>query len=256
MPEGVHAVHVAGVRPALRAVLDTAIAGSPLLTAADGPAGADVVLADACAPAWAGVAGVPDEVAVVLLSVPGSLLDGAEPATFGGRIAEREAEVTGRSGDWCVLRCAAFGQELAMGARFVNAGAVYAAWQPGGAPWVDAADVVAVLGEVVRSGEHWGRVHELTGPEVVPVTPACATFAEVYGSPVIFVQIDQDMQRVTMIRSDYDGDYAAERASYMFGVTAEPARRVSPVVAELLGRPARGLGDYLVDTARQLARRV
>ncbi|RZQ62514.1 hypothetical protein [Amycolatopsis suaedae] len=246
----VSSVYALGLRESLRGPVAEAIAATPSLREAAGLGDADVVLADLCAPDPATLETDFGTARRVLLSIPKA--GEADAGTFPAQVAAREAAFASAGGDWCILRCAAFGQELAWGSRFINAGTIYAAWQPGGAPWVDVSDVVALVATLVESGDRWGAAYDVTGPEVVPVARAFGEFTALGKGPVLHVQLDEDMQRVSMTRSDYDARYAAERAGYMVWVTGERNRAVSPVLEKALGRPPRQLGDYLADAAAKL----
>jgi hypothetical protein len=122
-----------GLRTSLRQAVRDAVHSSLVLDIAESADEADLVLLDGCAYPEATVPANLAEVPLVVLSV---LAAGQAPAgSFPAEVAAREAAAIEAAGRWCVLRCAAFGEELAWSTRYETAGALYTAWQPDGAPW-------------------------------------------------------------------------------------------------------------------------
>ncbi|MBB0228890.1 hypothetical protein FOE67_05020 [Streptomyces calidiresistens] len=229
-----------------------AIRRSPILDAVESPAEADAILVDGCfheaegggPPSPAQFPGIP----WIVLSVPAG--DRAPGGSFAAEVAGREAALIGETERWCVLRCAAFGEELAWSTRYETAGALYTAWQPEGAPWVAVADVVSLVERVLVSNDRWGSAFDVTGPAVVSLPSACEMLEEVHGRPVPYVQLDEGTLAEAMEQVGFDPRYAAERAGYMVWTTSEPCRALSPVLEHALGRPPAALADYLVTAAR------
>lgn len=184
----------------------------------------------------------------VVLSVPQP--DGAAPTPYGAKVASREADAVAGADTWCVLRCAPFGQELAWNCRYETAGALYTAWQPGGAAWVDVHDVLAVVEKLMAESARWSSTYEVTGPAVVPMTEVCELLQDLHDRPMFYVWIEEDVLCSAMRQVGFDPDYAERLADYMVWTTSEPCRTVSPVVEQALGRPPRALGEYLVSAAR------
>lgn len=238
----------------LRRTVLGALRGSPALELAESAADADLVLVDACS--FDHDDGLADLAAVVghrpvprvVLSVPHA--DEAPPASFSGQVAAREAAAVSGVSEWCVLRCAAFGQELAWNCRYETAGALYTAWQPEGAPWVDAGDVVDLIEKLMTSRNRWKAAYEVTGPAVVSMRKACETLYALHDRSMLYVRLEEDVLRSAMEQVGFDAAYAARRAGHMVWTTSETCRKVSPVLEQALGRPPRALEDYLVTAAR------
>lgn len=246
-------LHVGLRRAVRRAVLD-ALRRSPTLEPTESASDADLILVDACsfdhddvlADLAARVGNRP--VPRVVLSVPHA--DEVPPASFPAQVAAREATAVSGVSEWCVLRCAAFGQELAWNCRYETGGALYTAWQPEGAPWVDADDVVDLIEKLMTSRNRWKTAYEVTGPAVVSMRQACETLRALHDRSVLYVRLDEDMLRSAMEQVGFDSAYAARSASYMVWTTSDTCRTVSPVLEQALGRTPRALEDYLVTTAR------
>ncbi len=248
-------VRVFGIRKAIEAPLLEAIGESTDLEIAESSEDdADLYLIDSCSYRSEDVLSEVEQAAAgrsvprVVLSVPGA--DAAPVGSFPAEVAVREAAAIDVAAPWVVLRCAVFGQEFAWSYRYEAGGALYSAWQPGGAAWLDVADVVAVITKLSRSPDRWNSAYVLTGPAVVPSTEACELLTEVHERPLLYVPIDEDIHRQAMERAGFDAAYSRQRASYMFWTTGDGRTDATEVVPDALGRPATPLGSYLADAAR------
>lgn len=242
-----------GLRTALRAPLLDAIARSGSLDAVDSVPDADLVLIDGCSyhedEALAALR--LDEhpgTARVVLSVPAAAE--APDGSFAREVAAREAALIAEAERWCVLRCAAFGEELAWSTRYETGGALYTAWQPEGTAWVAASDVVALVERLASADDRWGSAFDVTGPVVVPLPEACELLRELHGRPMPYVQLSEEALADAMAQVGFEPEYAAQRAGYMVWTTSERCRAVSPVLERALGRPPLAPADYLVEAAR------
>lgn len=254
MSDEVSRVLLRGLRRSIHQPLRSAVAAMPGFSLADTPGKADVVVLDACGYEWdepfrelladARGAALPR----IVLSVPGAG-DGQE-GSFVAEIAEREAAAGSGEARTCALRCSAFGQELAWSAPYETAGALYTAWQPEGAPWVDVADVAGLIALVASADRHWGTAYDVAGPEVLSMEKVCELLADLHDRPVQYVHLTADAHRSAMEQVGFDARHARQRSDYMEWTTSEPCRRLSPVLADALGRPPRRLDDYLVGAAR------
>lgn len=240
----------AGKRKTVTAAIEESSSFEPVESQAE----ADLVLVDAPGfdtdEEFADLTATLDDRSVprIVLSVPG--VDTAQPASFGATVARREAAAVAGADRWCVLRCAPFGQELAWNCRYETAGALYTAWQPDGAPWVDVHDVLDVVGRLMAEPRRWSNAYEVTGPSVVPVSEACEVLRALHDRPMLYVWIEEDVLCSAMRQVGFDPAYAERLANYMVWTTSGPCRTVSSMVEQALGRPPRALEDYLVTTAR------
>lgn len=166
------------------------------------------------------------------------------------RIASWEKYLTTDSRDWCVLRPAAFGQELAWSCRYLMGDGLYMSWNPNGAPWVDVGDLIDFMGVLMESPKHWNAAYDVTGPDVVTLADACTHLYTLNNRDVFYVPIDKKSQVSGIEKSGHSSHYATLRADYMDWTTSEVCRSVSPLLAEALGRPATPLSDYFIHAVR------
>lgn len=235
------------LRTSIRQGMLDAVAGSSVLDIAPSADEADLLVMDGCAHDEDRTPASLPEVPLVVLSV---LAAAHAPAgSFPAEIARREAAAIESADRWCVLRCAAFGEELAWTIRYETAGALYTAWQPDGAPWVSAADVVELI-EKLATQDRWNAAYDVTGPAPVSMQEVCDLLYGLHERQLPYVRLDEDALSSAMEQVGFDPEYAARRASYMVWTTSERCRIVSPVLEQALGRPPTPLAEYLVAAAR------
>ncbi|WP_109211784.1 MULTISPECIES: NmrA family transcriptional regulator [Microbacterium] len=116
-----------------------------------------------------------------------TLLSGrGEPAA---RAAELLVENSGLS--WAVVRSAWFAQNFSEGyLRPAVMGGVLAI--PAGGvtePFLDVDDLAAVAAATLTDARHAGRVHELTGPELLTFDDIAATLSRAAARPVVFADV-------------------------------------------------------------------
>jgi uncharacterized protein YbjT (DUF2867 family) len=146
---------------------------------------------------------------------------------------------------WTMLRPGGFHTNALQWAESVRAGREVAA--PFGdvpLPTIDPADIAAVAAVVLRDPSHAGTVYDLTGP--APITPReqVTAIADAVGEPVRFTEQTRAQAREVMIR------FMPEPvADSTLELLSTPVRQVSPVVAELLGRPGRSFAEWATDNA-------
>ncbi|MDI5980590.1 hypothetical protein [Amycolatopsis magusensis] len=238
-----------GLRVSIRQAVFDAVTASPVLGLARSAEDADVLLVDACAPGTDDLPADLPPLPRIVLSVPAA--DRAPAGSFAAEVAVREAGATGSPHRWCVLRCAAFGEELAWSVQYETAGAFYTAWQPAGAPWVAAADVVELVGRLVTEPDRWQAAYDVTGPATVAMAEVSELLHGLHDRPMPYVRLDEESLVSAMEQVGFAPDYAARRAGYMVWTTSAPGRpEVSSLPAEALGRPAVPLADYLLTAAR------
>ncbi|MGB3442990.1 MAG: NAD(P)H-binding protein [Actinophytocola sp.] len=112
-------------------------------------------------------------------------------------------------------------------------------------PTIDPADIAAVAEMTLRDPAHVGKTYELTGP--APISPRAQTeaIAAAVGEPVRFVEQTREEAKATMLR--YMPEPIAE--STLALLSSPELERVSPVVEQLLGRPARPFADWAKENA-------
>lgn len=241
-------VFLTGARESIRGEILNAVASSDLLEPASSAEEADLVLRDVCSYDDAAPATARPGVPVVVLSLLG--VDRARAGSFPAEVAARESAVVNEADRWCVLRCSAFGEELAWNTRYAAEGQLMTAWRPEGAPWLAAADVVDLVGKLAGSREHWHAAYDVTGPATVPMSRVCDLLHDLHGRPLHYVRLEQDVLSASMAKVGFDPVFAARRAEYMVWTTSGTRREPSPLLSQALGRPPTSLSQYLLRSAR------
>lgn len=114
----------------------------------------------------------------------------------------------------------------------------------------DARDVAAVAARVLTANGHDGQAYDITGPEALSHSEACAKLSAALGRPVRYVPVDDTTARSAMLdagldawladglielyqdyrRSGRDG-YAAQVTGAVHAVTGTPARTLDQALA-------------------------
>ncbi|MFF5083404.1 NmrA family transcriptional regulator [Actinoplanes sp. NPDC000266] len=144
-----------------------------------------------------------------------------------------------RSGlGWTILRPGGFASNAFAWAEPIRDGrSVAAPFGDVGLPVVDPGDIAEVAAEVLRDGSYDGRVLELTGPELSTPRGRAADLAAALGEPITFVEQTPDEAREQMLR--FMPPPVVEGTLAILGSPAEREQRISPDVAEVLGRSPR-----------------
>jgi uncharacterized protein YbjT (DUF2867 family) len=177
---------------------------------------------------------------VVLLSTQGA---GTRPKAYGHAGAFEEA-VTGSGLAWTVLRPGGFDSNAYAWAATVRAQRMVAApFGDVGLPAIDPADIAEVAAAVLRGKGHAGRVYELTGPALTTPRQRTAAIGAALGQPVRFIEQSRDEARAQMLR--FMPEPVVEGTLAILGEPTAAEQRISPDVAEVLGRAPRGFADWL-----------
>ncbi|MFB4315219.1 NAD(P)H-binding protein [Actinomadura sp. 21ATH] len=179
---------------------------------------------------------------VVLLSSLG-VATRPESASHGVLGLSIEEAVRGSGLDWTILRPGNFASNTFAWAPSVRADRTVAApFGDVGLPAVDPADIAGVAAAALREDGHAGRFYELTGP--VPVTPReqAEAIGAALGEPVRFVERTAEEAREAMLR--FMPPDVVETTLSILGDPTPAERRVSPDVAEVLGRAPRAYAEW------------
>ncbi|GIF64177.1 NmrA family transcriptional regulator [Asanoa ishikariensis] len=154
-----------------------------------------------------------------------------------------EAAIASSGLQWTVLRAAGLASNAFGWAASVRAErTVTAPFGDVGLPVLDPADIAEVAAAVLREDGHGGRTYELTGPAAMTPRAQAAAIGAALGEPIRFVELSPDAARERMLgfmpAPVVDGTLA------ILGTPTEAEQRVSPHVAEILGRAAGGFGDW------------
>ncbi|MEU6146623.1 NAD(P)H-binding protein [Streptomyces sp. NPDC047081] len=190
-----------------------------------------------------GLVGVAKEAGVgrlVLLSSQGA---GTRPGVYRQAVGF-EAAVRGSGLEWTVLRSGGLDSNAFAWAEPVRLHRTAAApFGDVGLPFVDPDDVAAVGAAVLREPGHGGATYTLTGP--APTTPRerAAALAEALGERVDFVEQTREEAHAQMAR--FMPLPVVEGTLALLGAPTEEERAVSPDVERVLGRGARGFGEWV-----------
>jgi uncharacterized protein YbjT (DUF2867 family) len=96
----------------------------------------------------------------------------------------------------------------------------------------------------LRDGRHAGRTYELTGPAPISPRQRAQAIGDALGSPLRFVEQSRDEARAQMLQSMPEPVVDATLA--VLGEPSAAEQRVSPAVAQLLGRPPGTFAEWAV----------
>ncbi|WP_410671961.1 NAD(P)H-binding protein [Amycolatopsis sp. cmx-4-68] len=187
--------------------------------------------------ASAGEAGV---ARVVLLSSQG-VGTGRHPAFF-------EEAVQGSGLQWTVLRPAGFASNAFQWAESVrSAREVVAPFGDVALPVIDPSDIAEVAAAALLDNAHAGRTYELTGPSLVTPRDQAAAIGEALGEPVRFVPQTREEARSLLL--GFMPPEIADSTLDILGAPVPAEQRVSPDVAQVLGRPPRPFTEWAARNA-------
>ncbi|GAA1616835.1 NAD(P)H-binding protein [Catellatospora bangladeshensis] len=139
---------------------------------------------------------------------------------------------------WTVLRPGGFASNAFAWAEPVRGERrVAAPFGDVGLPVVDPDDIAEVAAVALRDGSHDGRTYELTGPALSTPRERVADLAAALGEPIGFVEQTPDEAREQMLR--FMPPPVVEGTLAILGTPTEAEQRISPDIAEVLGRPPR-----------------
>jgi NAD(P)H dehydrogenase (quinone) len=173
-----------------------------------------------------------------------------EPDNPAGVVPEHRAteEKLRASGlDWSFLRNSIYADleagnqvaALATGQLVTNAGA-------GAVAYVARDDCAAAAATVITGGDHAGTVYEITGPELLDADARAALFAELGGTPVEVVHVDDDAYAAGLAEAaGLPLELAELYASFGRATREGRLDAISGDVQRLTGRAPRALADVL-----------
>lgn len=160
------------------------------------------------------------------------------------RQSERRLEQSGIP--WTFLRPSGFMQNLLQQAKMISFTGTFALPMAQAAVGhIDARDIADVAARALLGPEHQGRAYELSGPEALTYDQVAEKLSGIAGRPVHYLaatpeQWGQTMQGYGVPAPVVDGLLDLYRY-YVSGGSST----VSPAVAEILGRPARSMTDFI-----------
>lgn len=154
---------------------------------------------------------------------------------------------------WTILRPHAFMQnwlkDVAASVRADNT--IYSPIGDGRVPFIDTRDIAAVAAQVLLHPDaHIGKKYVLTGGEAVGYADLAAELTTVTGRAIAYRPISMEEARARLTRLGQPAALIdATLAIAAYQRDGGPTARVSPSVAQILGRPPRTIGDFARDYA-------
>lgn len=166
-------------------------------------------------------------------------------------IVDSEAAVRESGLEWTISRPGWFAQNFSEGffADAVRAGELRLPAGDGGASFVDAEDIAAVVVAALTEDRHAGRTYELSGPRSVTTAEAVATISAAVGREIRYVPLSVEEYVAELVQQ---GLPPADAEA--FADVIEPLRKgrdeyVSDGVRRALGRPPRTFAEFAKSTA-------
>lgn len=128
-------------------------------------------------------------------------------------------------------------------------GMICGAFGPARVPHVDARDVAAVARAVLTAPGHAGQSYVLTGPQALSYSEIAAIVAEEVGRPVRYVDMAVEAYHEYLVGGGVPHWWADNLAALARLFRTGPAWPVTAAVAELTGRPARTLRQFVREHA-------
>jgi uncharacterized protein YbjT (DUF2867 family) len=136
---------------------------------------------------------------------------------------------------WTVLRSAGHASNAYAWAGSIQAERTVAApFGDVGLPVVDPLDLAEVAATVLRDDRHGGRTYELTGPVLTTPRAQAEAISAALGEPIRFVDLTREEARARMLQ--FMPEPVVDGTLAILGTPTDAEQRVSPHVAELLGR--------------------
>lgn len=178
---------------------------------------------------------------VVLLS---SQAVGTRPGTPShAPLAELEEAVRSSAMEWTILRPGGFASNaLAWVPMIKEMNAVHAPYGDVALPVVDPLDIAEVAAATLTEDGHSGRTYVITGPAATTPRERVEEIAAATGRPLEFVELTPEAARGQL--AEFMPPVVVEGTLAILGHPTADEQAVSPHVEEVLGRPARGFGEW------------
>jgi uncharacterized protein YbjT (DUF2867 family) len=162
--------------------------------------------------------------------------------------SERRLQALGTA--WTILRPCFFWSNLLLFGVMQQKGIFLPVGDGRDAP-IDPFDIAAVGIKTLTEPAHEGKIYELTGPELVSFQEIVDRMAAFTGAKLTFVDTPAADVLGGLIKSGVPQRQAEAVIKY-FAVVKAGKMYVEPTVAEILGRPARNLEDWMRANAAAL----
>lgn len=163
-------------------------------------------------------------------------------------LVELEEAVRTSGMEWTILRPGGFASNaLAWVPMIQEMGAVHAPFGDVALPVVDPLDIAEVAAAALTEDGHAGRTYEITGPVATTPRERVAEIAAATGRALEFVEQSPEEARGQMSspgKANSMPPAVVEGTLAILGQPTADEQAVSPHVEEVLGRPARGFGEW------------
>lgn len=173
-----------------------------------------------------------------------------DPTGVRDALLDSEAAVRDSGLEWTISRPGWFAQNFSEGffADAVRTGRLRLPVGDGGASFVDAHDIAAVVAAALTRDGHSGRIYELSGPTVVTLAEAAAEIAATTGRDIRYVPISE-----AEYLAELEGQGLPPAEAAMYAGMLKPLRDntdayLSDGVERALGRPARSFAEFAAST--------
>lgn len=158
-------------------------------------------------------------------------------------LVELEEAVRRSAMEWTILRPGGFASNaLAWVPMIKETNAVHAPFGDIALPVVDPLDIAEVAAAALTEDGHAGKTYVITGPVATTPRERVAEIAAATGRAVEFVEQTPDEAHRQL--SAFMPPTVVEGTLNILGQPTADERAVSPHVEEVLGRPARGFGEW------------
>ncbi len=168
-------------------------------------------------------------------------------APFGKWHTESEQRLRVLGIAWTILRPSFFNSNVIEFGIMPRGGLFFPVGNGKEAP-IDPRDIAAVAVKALTTPGHEGKIYELTGPEILSFSEMVQVIATVTGKPLKFVDMPEATFRQEMLAAGAPPPVVESLLCYFTeGIKAGETNRLTPTVAELLGRPARTIEQWAQD---------
>jgi uncharacterized protein YbjT (DUF2867 family) len=160
-----------------------------------------------------------------------------------------EAAVRASGLEWTFLRPGEFAANALNWAPQIRAtGVVRAAYARAAGTPIHERDIAAVAARAFSEDGHTGQSYLMTGPDLLTNEEKARQIGAAIGRDVTFQEISADEARAAMVAHGAPEDIADTVLRYQADSVSHPAP-TSPVVEQLLGRPALPFAQWAADNA-------
>lgn len=137
---------------------------------------------------------------------------------------------------------------LAAAPSIASEGVIYAPAEDGRISFTDTRDIADVIAAAATSEQHDGQVYEITGPQALGYAEIAYALGKRIGRKLEYVSISPTAQREYLQGAGVD-EWTTEAFVELFGIyrAGHGSAVLAETVQRVLGRPARGLNDFLTD---------